>query len=142
MLLTRSAPPERKGKMDLLERAPILARLDALLADVVTRGGRITAVCGEAGAGKTSVVERFTAGRAEGKHALRGLCDALATPRPLGPIHDMAEQASGPLNAALRAGAGRDGSSPPSSRSWPVRPPRASSWSRMSTGPTTPPWTC
>ncbi len=93
--------------MDLLEREPILAELESLLRDAAAGAGHIAAVCGEAGAGKTSLAERFTA--THGGRALRGLCDPLSTPRPLGPIHDMTRQSDGPLSAALRAGEGREG---------------------------------
>jgi DNA-binding CsgD family transcriptional regulator len=95
--------------MDLLERESILSELDALLRDAAAGSGRIAAVAGEAGVGKTSLVEHFSARHARTARTLRGLCDSLATPRPLGPVHDMAAQTSGPLADALRAGVGRDG---------------------------------
>jgi DNA-binding CsgD family transcriptional regulator len=94
--------------MDLLEREPILAALDGLLRDAAGGAGRIAAVSGEAGAGKTSVVEHFVAAHRRTARSLRGLCDPLSTPRPLGPVHDMAEQSRGPLATALREGAGRE----------------------------------
>jgi hypothetical protein len=39
---------------------------------------------------------------------LWGACDALYTPRPLAPLHDVARQSRGPLLAALASEAGRD----------------------------------
>ena len=95
--------------MDLLERESILSELDALLRDAAAGSGRIAAVAGEAGVGKTSLVEHFSARHARTARTLRGLCDSLSTPRPLGPVHDMAAQTSGPLADALRDGVGRDG---------------------------------
>src|SRR5215216_6182921 len=94
--------------MDLLEREPILAELDGLLREAAGGTGRVVAVSGEAGAGKTSLVEHFVAAHAGRARALRGLCDPLSTPRPLGPVHDMAPQSRGPLANALRDGVGRE----------------------------------
>jgi DNA-binding CsgD family transcriptional regulator len=92
--------------MDLLERDPFLHELTHHLADAATAGGRLIAVCGEAGAGKSTVVDRFVA-RAPARH-LRGMCDSLFAPRPLGPLLDIVHQTTGPLRAAHDAGASRD----------------------------------
>ena len=48
-------------------------------------------VSGESGAGKTVFVEEFLAGRTRDARVLSAMCDPLATPRPLGPIHDIAD---------------------------------------------------
>jgi DNA-binding CsgD family transcriptional regulator len=93
--------------VDLLERQPILQQLTQLLSDAATEGGRLVAVCGEAGAGKSAVVDRF-ATRTSARH-LRGVCDSLFTPRPLGPLLDIVHQSTGPLHTAYHAGAARDG---------------------------------
>ena len=53
------------------------------------RGGAVL-VCGESGAGKTTFVETFVAGLSDGTRVLWGSCDPLSTPRPLGPLHDLA----------------------------------------------------
>ena len=91
--------------MDLLERDVFLRELtDALNA--APRGGRMVAVCGEAGAGKSSLVDSFVA-RTKARH-LRGMCDSLFAPRPLGPLVDIAHQSTGPLRAAYDASAPRD----------------------------------
>jgi DNA-binding CsgD family transcriptional regulator len=94
--------------MFLLEREPILAELDELLRDASNGTGRIAAISGEAGIGKTSLVEQFVASHSKTGRILRGLCDPLSTPRPLGPIHDMADRERGPLAAALHENAGRE----------------------------------
>jgi len=94
--------------MHLLEREPILADLSDLLEDAASGVGRIAAIAGEAGVGKTSLIEHFTATRLGGAQALWGLCDPLSIPRPLGPVHDMAKQTDGALAAALRETAGRE----------------------------------
>jgi DNA-binding CsgD family transcriptional regulator len=69
-----------------------------VFATVVESGrGRMALVSGEAGIGKTSLVERFC-DQAEGSgRVLWGACDALFTPRPLGPLLDIAEVTSGDL---------------------------------------------
>ena len=84
----------------LLERDGALAQLGELL-DIVPDSGAIALVGGEAGIGKTAVVDVF-AGRAatRGFRVLRGSCDALFTPRPLGPALDIARAAGGRLAAA------------------------------------------
>ena len=55
--------------------------------------GRIVAIGGEAGAGKTSLVEHFVQGH--GRHALihRGACENLSTPEVLLPLRDIARAA-------------------------------------------------
>src|SRR4051812_48695051 len=96
--------------MELLEREPILAELDALLREAAGGdGGRVVPIAGEAGSGKTSLVEHFAAAHAGDARTLRGLCDPLSTPRPLGPLHDMAAGTTGPLATALRDAVGREG---------------------------------
>jgi predicted ATPase len=87
---------------DLLERAAEMAALDAALAGV-RGGGRLVLVGGEAGIGKTALVRTFCA-RAGAARTLVGGCDALYTPRPLGPLLDIAEQAGGRLATLADAG--------------------------------------
>jgi len=43
---------------------------------------------GEAGAGKTAVIARWVAGLDPSVRVLRGWCDPLDAPRPLGPLVD------------------------------------------------------
>lgn len=64
-------------------------------------------ISGEAGIGKASVAERFIEQRQFEMHALGGSCEALFTPRPLGPLYDIASQAQTPLRTALESGASR-----------------------------------
>ena len=60
-------------------------------------------VVGEAGLGKTALVNAFCR-RQRGVSVLRGLCDALSTPRPLGPIRDVARDVGGALEKSFAAG--------------------------------------
>jgi DNA-binding CsgD family transcriptional regulator len=90
----------------LLERAGELVLLSEELHAVAGSGrGRLVLVTGEAGIGKTALVSAFCA-RLAGVRVLSGACDALLTPRPLGPMVDIAEQAGGRLAAAIQTGAG------------------------------------
>lgn len=69
--------------------------------------GCIALVSGEAGIGKTALLQEF-ADRQTEVRVLWGACDALFTPRPLAPLHDIARQTQGALLAAVESGANRD----------------------------------
>ena len=87
----------------LLEREEPLALLERALASAREARGHTFLVGGEAGIGKTSLLETFAAERARGARVLWGACEALVTPRPLGPLVDIAEELKGPLLDALRS---------------------------------------
>ena len=86
---------------DLLEREDELETLAALLGEATAGQGRIALISGEAGIGKTSFVDHFLATHAQGIRILKGNCDALFTPSPLGPLYDIARQIGGKLQAEL-----------------------------------------
>ncbi len=92
----------------LLEREATLAQLDLERRAVARGHGRVVLVRGEAGVGKTVVLNRFLAGLGHGVRVARGWCDPLTTPRPLGPLLDMLPEFSvrhsSPLRAAIDAG--------------------------------------
>ena len=75
----------------LLERDEQLAALQDALAHARRGEGRLVLVRGEAGIGKTTLVTRFC-DEAHATRVLTGTCDPLTTPRPLGPVLDMAAQ--------------------------------------------------
>ncbi len=90
---------------DLLERGDPLAGLRTRLRDVIESGrGRLVLVSGEAGIGKSALVREFCA-RQRPPRMLWGACDALRTPRALGPFVDIAESAGGELAGAVAAAA-------------------------------------
>ncbi|HUP35130.1 MAG TPA: AAA family ATPase, partial [Candidatus Limnocylindria bacterium] len=93
--------------MTLLEREPALEALAAALGEAAAGEGRVALVYGEAGIGKTSLVDHFTRAHAGAAPArtLWGACDSLHTPRPLGPVYDIAPQAGPALRERLDAGA-------------------------------------
>ena len=81
--------------MDLLERAEFFEQLQDTLAEVKHGHGRVALITGEAGIGKTSLVEQFADAQKHECRVLWGGCDALFTPRPLGPLYDIAPQLRG-----------------------------------------------
>ena len=87
--------------VELLERDPFLLTLDDLLGQAGEGRGRVALISGEAGIGKTSLVERFLDRHQVTTRTLWGACEALFTPRPLGPLYDMAQQAKAPLRTLL-----------------------------------------
>lgn len=91
--------------MHFLERDTQLAQLAACVADTADgHGGRCALVFGEAGIGKTLLLRRFAATLPAGVHALTCGCEALFTPRPLGPLVDLADALPPSLAQALHAG--------------------------------------
>ncbi len=102
-VVERSATPVDVVRGALLERDDELALLTGLLDDVrTTSRGAVVLVRGEAGAGKTTLVREVCA--RSGARVLTGACDPLFTPRPLGPLLDVAEAAGGELHAVASAG--------------------------------------
>ncbi|MFJ9704331.1 ATP-binding protein [Streptomyces sp. NPDC101234] len=76
--------------MNLLEREALLQDLTSHLQDAVSGPGRLALVRGEAGIGKTTVVNRLAQLADPHIRILVGACDPLAVPRPLGPLMDLA----------------------------------------------------
>lgn len=90
-------------KMGLLERDTVLRELDAERQEAVGGEGRALLISGEAGIGKTALVEQFICQRQREARILSGACNDLFTPRPLGPLHDVASQTQGQLSRLLQA---------------------------------------
>ncbi len=87
----------------LLEREQPLALLQDALDTATRRRGVTVLVSGEAGVGKTALIEAFTR-RQRGVRVLRGACEALFTPRPLGPLRDIAAELGGELQCEVERG--------------------------------------
>jgi len=85
--------------MRLLERDHPLDALADRARRLSDGRGSIVLVAGEAGIGKTVMLRAF-AERA-GVPVLWGMCDSLSTPRPLGPLRDVAAELGAAVTAAL-----------------------------------------
>ena len=88
--------------MELLEREGERIVLSATLTESLS-AGRVALVVGEAGIGKTALVTTLTQTLDE-RPVLWGACDPLITPRPLGPLRDVAREAGGRLEAVIDRG--------------------------------------
>ena len=90
----------------LLERDQPLNVLRTAFETATAGEGRLVLVGGEAGVGKTALVRSFLAEVQGSARVLVGACEPLFTPRPLGPIVDVAVQTGGELASLTAAGAG------------------------------------
>ena len=101
-----SAGTSGAASRELLERSVPLGSLAESLAAVAgSRRGRIVFLGGEAGVGKTVLLQRFCEQPGRESRVLWGSCDALFTPRPLGPFIDIAQSAGGRLAELVVSGA-------------------------------------
>src|SRR5216683_2288200 len=87
--------------MDILERDHCFDQLSEFLRLVTTGNGHTVLISGEAGIGKTALVEQFVSQHASEVRRLWGACEALFTPRPLGPLYDIAAQTHGSLSRLI-----------------------------------------
>jgi DNA-binding CsgD family transcriptional regulator len=93
--------------MQLIERESQLAALHQY-ADEASQGqGRLVLISGEAGVGKSVLLEQFAEELEEASWLWSG-CDGLFTPAALGPLLDIANQLDGDLLQLCRAEAKRD----------------------------------
>jgi len=92
----------------LLERDAFLTSLATYAQEAERGNGRLVLVAGEAGVGKSTVVRRFAESLEDNVAVAWGACDGLATPRPLGPLFDMAPRLGDAIQHALSSGAARN----------------------------------
>jgi DNA-binding CsgD family transcriptional regulator/tetratricopeptide (TPR) repeat protein len=93
--------------MRLLERDTPLATLVEYGDDARQGDGRLVLIAGEAGVGKSALVEQFQRRMQDARWAW-GSCDGLSTPRPLGPLFDIAAEVGGELLELCRLRAPRE----------------------------------
>jgi predicted ATPase len=92
----------------ILEREQELAELAAAARDAASGHGYVVLISGEAGIGKSSLVDAARGLLPKEGRILVGHCDDLATARVLGPFRDLIGSVGTDLTAALRDGADRD----------------------------------
>ena len=90
-----------------LERESSLGSLAEYVAEARRGDGRLVLVAGEAGVGKSALVEQLQRDVPDARWSW-GACDGLFTPHPLGPLFDLADQLGGELLGLCRAGAARE----------------------------------
>ena len=89
----------------LIERESELAELSACWQSVLDGdGGRLVLVSGEAGIGKTALLRRFWAALDPSRRVLWAGCEPMLTPRPFGPLLDIARATAGPVKQQLDEG--------------------------------------
>jgi len=93
--------------MRLLERDAQLAAMRDYAGEARRGDGRLVLLAGEAGGGKSALLERLQEEFADARWVW-GACDSLFTPRPLGPLYDMAADLGGELAELCRTNAGRE----------------------------------
>jgi len=94
--------------LELLERDHNLVELDAAQTNARNGHGGLVLIGGEAGIGKSALIQAFCQAQAGAARILSGACDALSTPRPLGPLVDIARKTNGDLRRLLASGAARE----------------------------------
>lgn len=94
--------------MELLERDAYLEQLEDHLRQAAAGHGRVVLVGGEAGVGKTALVDEFCLRSREAAEILRTSCDALSTPGPLGPLRDLAPALGLRIDRSAADSEGRD----------------------------------
>ncbi|MEA2270057.1 MAG: hypothetical protein QOC64_2667 [Solirubrobacteraceae bacterium] len=93
--------------MELLERDGEREVLEAAIEES-RAAGRVVVVVGEAGIGKTALVASVCEAL-DSRRVLWGACDPLITPRPMGPLRDVARQVGGSMLAAIEGPGSREG---------------------------------
>ena len=106
-LVESRASRRRTGRVALLERKTALDALAEVAGQARSGEGRLVLLEGEAGVGKSTLLEQFTCDLPDSR-VLSGACDGMFTPRPLGPLFDIAQQVHGRLHSLCRADASRE----------------------------------
>jgi DNA-binding CsgD family transcriptional regulator/tetratricopeptide (TPR) repeat protein len=91
----------------LLERGAQLTSLNEYADEARNGDGRLILIAGEAGAGKSTLVDHLHASLPAATWHW-GACDGLFTPRPLGPLFDIASSLGGDLRDRCQSGAPRE----------------------------------
>lgn len=89
-------PPESTG-FAMVERDEALERLEAGLLAARRERGAMILIEGEAGVGKTTLLNAFLARHVGSARILRGACENFSVPEVLGAVRDIARQSGGRL---------------------------------------------
>jgi len=92
----------------MLERDAELSALAHAVREAADRHGSVVLVKGEAGIGKSCLVEALRSHLPAEGRMLVGYCDDLATPRTLGPFRDLVGSVGTELSRAVTDGSERD----------------------------------
>ena len=92
----------------ILERDAELSALANAAREAADRHGSVVLIKGEAGIGKSSLVEALRSHLPAEGRMLVGYCDDLATPRTLGPFRDLVGSVGTELSRAVTDGSERD----------------------------------
>ncbi len=90
--------------VDVVARPDLLAPLHDALESASAGAGRMVLLAGEAGSGKSTLVRQFADAAARRHDVLVGYCEPLSTPRPAGPLLDLAPRLGPDLADLLREG--------------------------------------
>ena len=90
----------------ILEREQELEALAAAAEEARAGDGSVVLVVGEAGIGKSTLVDAVGSVLSPGTRLLVGHCDDLATPRVLGPLRDLTDNVGSALTHALESADG------------------------------------
>ena len=88
--------------MELLEREHPLEVIEDRARRAAGGHGSVVLVAGEAGIGKTVLLRALVERTRTTAQPLWGMCDSLSTPRPLGPLRDVAHELGPDVAALLR----------------------------------------
>ena len=88
--------------MELLEREHPLEVIEDRARRAAAGHGSVVLVAGEAGIGKTVLLRALVERTRTNAQPLWGMCDSLSTPRPLGPLRDVAHELGPDIAALLR----------------------------------------
>ncbi len=99
------ASARRSQVLELLEREEALEALLGTFTDASSGTSRVAVVSGEAGVGKTELLRRFCDSQRSSVRVLWGACDPLFSPRPLGPLLDIAQSGGSELADLVRGDA-------------------------------------
>ena len=95
-------------RREVLERDAELSALADAVRAAAAGAGSVVLVMGEAGIGKSSLVEALRARMPAEGRMLVGYCDDLVTPRTLGPFRDLVGSVRAELSRAVMDGSDRD----------------------------------